>query len=136
MLADTKRKRIVFLESLTHYLTAFVVLTKGLDKLFTAGKPFIGITFCIFGLVILFGTIFHHKAARLLKHFKAYVLSIEAIIMATIGYLYIAEGKQLIQYTCFFAAAMFVVALVMYFRKTAKNHEVLINEPSPENLTP
>ena len=126
MVADTRQKRIHVLENITHYLTAFVVLLKGFDKFF-ANKPAIGIMFCVFGLVILLGTVFHHKAARLLRHFKAYVFSLEAITIATIGYLYMAEGKQLIQYVCFFAAAMFVVALVVYVRKGARSTEAHLN---------
>jgi len=126
MAADTRQKRIHILENVTHYLTAFVVLLKGFDKL-SAGKPAIGIMFCVFGLVILLGTLFHHKAARLLRHFKAYVFSLEAITIGTIGYLYMAEGKQLIQYVCFFAAAMFVVALVVYLRKRSHTTELHLN---------
>jgi hypothetical protein len=44
----------------------------------------------------------------------------EAIVMAIVGYLYAIEGKQLIQYVCFAASAMFIVALIVYIKKYKK----------------
>jgi hypothetical protein len=117
MSPTTKTKRLVLLENMTHYLTAMVVILKGIDKIDTPGKLWYGILFLSIGLLIIGGTLFHHKAEKQLKHFKAYVLIFEAIVMITVGYLYEKEGKQFIQYVCFAAAGMFAVALVIYIRK-------------------
>jgi hypothetical protein len=117
MSSTTKPKRLVLLENMTHYLTAIVIILKGTDKINTPGKLWYGVLFLSFGLLIIAGTLFHHKAEKVLKHFKAYVLIFEAIVMTTVGYLYAKEGKQFIQYVCFAAAAMFAVALVIYIRK-------------------
>jgi hypothetical protein len=117
MSSTTKTKKLVLLENMTHYLTAMVVILKGFDKINIPGKLWYGVLFLGIGILIIGGTLFHHKAEKLLKHFKAYVLIFEAIVMTTVGYLYWKEGKQLIQYVCFAAAAMFVVALVIYIRK-------------------
>jgi hypothetical protein len=74
----------------------------------------------LIGVLIVAGNVFHHKAERLLRHFKAYVYVLEAVVMSMVGYLYAKDGKSLIQYVCFAAAAMFVVALVIYVRKGDK----------------
>jgi hypothetical protein len=121
MSSTAKTKRLMFLENITHYLTALVVIIKGLDKIDTPGKMSYGILFLIMGLLIAVGTLFHHKAEKLLKHFKAYVLIFEAVIMGIVGYLYVKEGKHLLQYVCFAASMMFVVALVIYITKS-KSH--------------
>ena len=116
-----KTKRNELLETITHYLTAFVVLMKGFDKLTTPGKTGVGILFLGIDLFIFAGTIFHHKFERLLRHFKAYTFGLEAIVVFIIGYLLIKEGKTLIPYAYFFASVMFVVALIVYLRKVRAN---------------
>jgi hypothetical protein len=110
-------KRSEFLEKFAHYATAFVVLMKGLDKIETPGKTGIAILFIIISVLIVLGTIFHHKAGKLLKHFKAYVFVFEAIVMAIVGYLYMKDGKQFIQYVCFATAIMFIAAVIIYLKK-------------------
>jgi predicted MFS family arabinose efflux permease len=110
----------MFLENMTHYLTALVIIMKGLDKLGVPGKTWVSVIFLLMGILIVLGTIFHHKAEKLLRHFKAYVFAFEAIAMAVVGYLYLKDGKQFIQYVCFAASIMFVIALVVYFRRRKK----------------
>lgn len=117
MTTEKKHKRLAFLENMTHYLTALVIILKGLDKIETPGKLWVSIVFLTLGVLIVLGTIFHHKAEKLLKHFKAYVFAFEAIVMAIVGYLYMKDGKQMIQYVCFAAALMFLVALIVYINK-------------------
>jgi hypothetical protein len=118
MVTQTKAKRLQLLENMVHYLTAFTILLKGLDKMATPGKMAYGLTFVVISILIVLGTVFHHKAKQLLKHFKAYVYVLEAVVMSIVGYLYLKDGKNLIQYMCFFAAAMFVVALIVYIRRS------------------
>ena len=103
-------------ENIAHYLAAFVVFMKGVDKIENPEKVGIGILFIVIGIAIALGTIFHHKATKLLRHFKAYVLVFEIIVMSIVGYMYMAEGKQYIQYACFATALMFFVALIVYIR--------------------
>lgn len=117
MTTEKKARRQIFLETMTHYLAAMVIIIKGLDKIGTPGKLWVSILFLTLGVLIILGTIFHHKAEKLLKHFKAYVFVFEAVVMAVVGYLYVKEGKQMIQYVCFAASLMFVVALIVYLRK-------------------
>ena len=116
MSSKSQSKKVVILENVTHYMTAFVVVLKGLDKI-DLGKTGVGITFLVIGIVIVLGTLLHHKAAKLLKHFKAYVLALEAVVMAIVGYMYAQDGKQFIQYVCYFASAMFITALVVYIKR-------------------
>jgi hypothetical protein len=117
MISQTKTKRGRFLESMTHYITAFVVIMKGIDKIDVAGKAFFGVLFISIGLVILLGAIFHHKVESRIRNFKAYAFALEAVVMALVGYIFMKDGKQMIQYLCFFAAAMFLVAIVVYLRR-------------------
>ena len=114
MHADPKARRRELLESITHYITAFVVLMKGIDKVGTPGKGWLGALFIFFAIVIAAGTIFHHRFDKLLHHFKAYTFAIEAIVLAAVGYLYAKEGKHFVQYVFFAASALFVVALIAY----------------------
>jgi hypothetical protein len=120
----TKAKRIELLEKATHYLTALVILLKGLDKLETPGKLWFGIIFLLIALFITVGTFFHHRMEKWLRHFKAWVYTLEAVVMGIVGYLYMKEGKHMIQYVCFAAAVMFLVALVVNIRRSAKLNKI------------
>ena len=113
-------KKSAILESITHYLTAIVVILKGIDKIDTPGKIWAGIVFLFIGILIVAGTLFHHKAEKLLKHFKAYVFALEALVMSIVGVLYMKEGKQFIQYACFATVLGFIIALVVYIRKNGR----------------
>jgi hypothetical protein len=118
MSSETRSKRVIILENVTHYFTALVVvLLKGFDKI-DHGKAGVGIVFIVIGIIIVSGTLLHHKADKILRHFNAYVFALEAIVMAIIGYMYAQEGKQFIQYVCYFASAMFVVALAVYLKRS------------------
>jgi FtsH-binding integral membrane protein len=110
-------KRVAILETVGHYLTAFVVLLKGVDKLTVVGKVPYAVALIVIGLIILFGTIFHHRFEKVLRHFKGIIFALEAITLAIVGYLYVKDGKELIQYVCFFAAALFLIASIVYFTK-------------------
>jgi hypothetical protein len=48
-------KRVAILGTIAHYLTAFVVLLKGFDKLAVPGKVGFAIVLIVIGLIILFG---------------------------------------------------------------------------------
>ena len=104
-------------ENIAHYLAAFTVVMKGLDKIENPEKVGVGLLFLLIGVAIALGTFFHHRASKLLKHFKAYVLVFEIIIMSVVGYMYMAEGKRYLQYVCFLTVVLFFVALVVYIRK-------------------
>jgi len=112
-----KAKRAQRLENVGHYLTAFVVFLKGIDKVGTPGKGLYATIFLLIAAAIVFGTVFHHKFERHLKHFKAFVFIFEGVVMAIVGYLYMKEGKQYVQFACFMASIVFFVATVIYFRK-------------------
>lgn len=106
----------MFLGNVAHYLTSLVVLLKGFDKI-EQGKVMFGLVFSLIGLIILFGTIFHHRFEKRLRHFKAWVFALEAISISIVGYLYMKDGKQFIQYVCFASSIIFVVAIIIYFKK-------------------
>ena len=108
-------KRVAILGTIAHYLTAFVVLLKGFDKVAVPGKVGFAVVLIVIGLIILFGTIFHHRFEKALKHFAGVIALLEAITMGIVGYLYMKDGKELIQYVCFFAAGMFLIASVIHF---------------------
>ncbi|HEY0740090.1 MAG TPA: hypothetical protein VGD40_01460 [Chryseosolibacter sp.] len=113
-------KRVAILDTFSHYVTSFVVLLKGIDKLPVPGKTGYAVVLIVIGLIILFGTIFHHRFERTLKHFKGIIYGLEAITMTIVGYLFAKDGKEMIQYVCYAAAAMFLVATIIYFTKRRK----------------
>ncbi len=114
-MATGSSKRVALLGTIAHYLTAFVVLLKGFDKLAVPGKVGFAVVLIVIGLIILFGTIFHHRFEKALKHFAGIIAFLEAVTMAIVGYLYMKDGKELIQYVCFFAAGMFLIAAIIHF---------------------
>ena len=116
-------RKVTILENITHYLTAFIIILKGFDKIENPEKVAYAIVFLVIGTCIILGTIFHHKAKRLFKHFKAYVFALEAVVMSLVGYLFMSEGKQFIQYVCFASVVGFVIALVVYIRKSKRMAE-------------
>ena len=107
----TQSKKAQRLENLAHYLAAFVIFMKGIDKVGVDGKTGLGIFFMVLAVLLLLGTIFHHRAVKTLKHFKAFVLITEIIVISIVGVLYMNEGKQYIQYVCFATAILFLVSL-------------------------
>jgi hypothetical protein len=115
-------KRAQILETVTHYITAFVVTLKGIDKVGNPEKVGYGVFFIIVGMGILIGTIFHHKFEHLIKNFKSYVLSAECVVMAIVGYLFVKEGTHYIQYVCFAASLAFLVALIVNLKKAKPVH--------------
>ena len=118
-------KRVTILGTIAHYLTAFVVLLKGFDKLVVPGKVGYAVVLIVIGLIILLGTILHHRFEKIVKHFHGIVALLEAITMAIVGYLYLKDGKELVQYACFFATGMFLIAAILHFTKSksiASNH--------------
>jgi hypothetical protein len=124
MISPTKMKRLMFLETMVHYMTAFIVILKGIDKVTIPGKAVYGIIFLAIGVLILLGTIFHHRAGKYLKHLKPMVFILEAIVIGLVGYLFLKEGKNYLQYLCFFAALMFVVATIVYLVKNKNSQQV------------
>jgi phosphoglycerol transferase MdoB-like AlkP superfamily enzyme len=115
-------KRAALLESIAHYLTAFVVLLKGIDKLNVPGKGPFAITLILIALFIFFGTAFHHRFEKAFRHLKGYVALLESIVMSMIGYLYLKDGKMMLQYVCFGASLLFLVAAIVYFSKVRSHH--------------
>jgi hypothetical protein len=117
-----KRKRSQRLENFAHYLASFVIIMKGIDKIDMHGKTGVGILFILLGLFIILGTIFHHRAEKFLRHFKAYVMVVEVVVISIVGYMYMQDGKQYLPYVCFATAILFLIALVVYMKKGARPH--------------
>jgi hypothetical protein len=117
-MSEVQSKRAARIEAAVHYLTAFVVFMKGIDKIETPGKTVFGLIFIAIALLIVFGTIFHHRFERLLKYFKTYTFIFEAIVWSIMGYLYLKEGRNYIQYACFFAAIGYFIVGLFFIRKT------------------
>jgi hypothetical protein len=96
------------------------VLLKGFDKVTVPGKTPYAIVLIVIGMMILLGTIFHHRFEKILKHLKGIIPLLEAITMGIVGYLYLKDGKQGLQYVCFAASVMFIIAAIVYFSKSRK----------------
>jgi phosphatidylserine synthase len=110
------KRNEIFL-TITHALTVLVVLLKGISKVNTPGKSWIGLLFIGIALFLAFGTIYYHRFEKILKHFKAYTFCLESIVLALVGYMYVKEGKHFIQYVCFLASIMYIIALIVYLRR-------------------
>lgn len=116
--SENKAKRARIGETVAHYLTAFVVLLKGFDKISHSGKIGIGLLFITIGLLIAAGTIFHHKLEHVIKNFKAYVMLLEAIVLFALGYTYLKDDYHYLQYVCFAAALAYLVVSVVLLMKS------------------
>ena len=111
------KRRAQLLENLTHYITAFVIVLKGISKLDHPEKLGYSLVFILIGLALAAGTLFHHKFEHLIKNFKGYVFLLESIVMGIVGYLYLKEGKHYIQYACFFVSFAYLITLIIYLIK-------------------
>jgi hypothetical protein len=116
-----KSVRAQRLETFGHHVTAFVIILKGADKAEIPGKFWIGLLFILLGIFIVLGTTLHHKWQRWLKHLKAYIMVIEAVVLAIVGYMYMNDGAKYLQYVCWAASLIFIVAIIVYLRKVPKH---------------
>lgn len=100
------------LQTLVHLLTAFVVFMKGITKL---GEPkylpFVAIFFTA-ALLIVLGTLYHHRLAHRFRYFDAAFYFLEAIVLSLVAYLQAGDGKR---YLPFITAAAVIGYLIAAF---------------------
>ena len=109
------------LPKIVHLLTALTVLLKGFAKLehpegywpvimfFFASAAYIAT------IAILHDRLHHHE-----RWITASVYAIEAMVTATMAWVYAHEGKKGLPWAAGIAAAMFAVALVVHLVKTRR----------------
>lgn len=130
------KKNEIFL-TITHALTVLVVLLKGISKVNTPSKSWVGILFIAIALFLAFGTIYHHRFEKILKHFKGYTFILESIVLALVGYMYVREGKHFIQYFCFFSLPhVYYRTYRIYTGFQKRSFKYFLNRPEAKGTIP
>jgi hypothetical protein len=126
------KKRAVILQKFVHYLTALVLVLKGVTKLehphglWPAILFFFAAAIWIAAITLLHDRLHHH--ARLLT---ASVYAIECIATLIVAALYFAAGKRGLPWLMTLAAAGFAIALIVHLRRTRSG-----NGPHDTRVTP
>ena len=108
------KERSAALQKFVHFLTAFVIVLKGIAKLEHPHGywPIIIFLFAsgiyIAAIAILHDRLHHHE-----RYLTASVYAIEAIALGLTAWLYAGEGKRYLPWVLAVAAVLFVVAIVV-----------------------
>ncbi len=118
----TKTERKAILHKVGHLLVALTVLLKGLAKMEHPEGYWPLILFLFAGgAYIALITVFHDRLHRHGKFLDASIYAIECLVMASVTYLYVKEGRHALQYVTGLAALAFAVTTVVRLVK-AKPH--------------
>ncbi len=102
------------LDTLTHLLTAFVILMKGISKLEHAHEyaPFIALYFAS-SLAVFLIVCFHHWLSHRIRHLGVATYLIESLVMGSIAYLQFTQGSTRLGWPFLVACILFIVAVVV-----------------------
>ncbi len=117
-----KIKKNPVLEKFAHYLTAFVVILKGIDKAEHFHEhPFVSIFLILLGVILLLATVFHHTLEKKVKEFKTVLFTCEGLSLLLVSYYFFASGKKLLP-SVYLACgiAFLIMAYVFYLRKSRR----------------
>ena len=109
------------LSSIYHFVVAFILITKGFDKI-QHHHSFIGWTILLLGCIILGYFISakiskrNHSSLEIVIHF------FESIALFLTSYVYFEEGKTWLPYVTLFAGIGFLITTILHFKKHKKNH--------------
>lgn len=105
-----------FRERLSHYLIAFSLFAKGIDKLehYHHQLGNVILIFCA-GLFIVFGSAFHDRLAKRIPNFTALFHVAEGTALLLIGLIFFQEGNTRLPYFYLFLGAVFCVIGIIFF---------------------
>ena len=115
------KPRTAILQKVVHFCTALTLVLKAVSKLehpegyWPIILFFIASAAYIVAITILHDRLHHHE-----RWLTASVYAIEAVVTATMAWLYAHEGKKGLPWFFALAAAMFAVALVVHLVKTRR----------------
>jgi hypothetical protein len=110
------------LHSLHHFLTAAILITKGIDKI--GHHSVIGATLLLFGLTILvyfIYTLFQEQHNQRLEYVVRWCEGIVALLMA---YLFYSEGKTFLPFVFLLSAIGFFISIYVYHKKARNSPPV------------
>lgn len=110
----TKSERMAIMRKVGHLLVALTVVLKGLAKI-DHPEGYWPLIYFLFagGAYIAIITVLHDRLHRHGKYLDASIYAIECLVMASITYIYVREGRHALQYVTGFAAIAFAVATVV-----------------------
>jgi hypothetical protein len=130
----TNKKNKIF-ELIGHICVGLSIFIKGIDKI-DHHHSFVGSILILAGLLVIVFSIKHKKIERYIGHIKYFILGIEGVVMALIGYSYYQDGSHLVHYAYYLTSVLFFIAIpVSYFLHESKKRKELfkIDVGSKEN---
>ena len=126
------KKRAVILQKFVHYLTALVLVPKGVTKLEHPHGLWPAILFFFAAAAWIAAiTLLHDRLHRHARLLTASVYALESIATLIVAALYFADGKRGLPWLMTAAAAGFAIALIIHLRRTRRG-----NGPHHTRVTP
>lgn len=135
MHTSERTQRAAALQKVAHFLTALVVILKGIVKLEHPEGYWPLIVFLFAGgAYIAIVTILHDRLHHHMRRIEASVYAIESLVMVAMTWIFVSEGKNAIQYVTALAALAFAIATAVRLvpPRNADAHEdaPLAHEPA------
>ena len=109
------------LERLSHYMAGALIILKGIEKSdHFSEHPFICVLLFLIGGFFIFANIRHAFFEKHFREFKSVLFFCEGLVLAVISYYYFAEGKKYIHFFYAFAALVYFIMSVVFYRKKLK----------------
>ena len=108
------------LASLYHFIVAFILITKGFDKI-QHHHSIIGWTILTLGIVIFIYFIYSKISKKGHSWLEIIIHLFESIALFLTSYVYFQEGKSLLPYVTLLAAIGFLVTTIIHLKKQKNN---------------
>jgi hypothetical protein len=105
--------------SLYHFIVAFILITKGFDKI-QNHHSLIGWSILSLGMVVLIFFVYSKISKNKHSWLDIIIHLFESIALFLTSYTYFQEGKSLLPYITLLAAIGFLVATIIHLQKTKK----------------
>ena len=116
--------RAEIFQNLAHYLIGFALVVKGWSKLehFRDQPLRVGFIF-LAGLLIILGTILHHRIEKKIKSFTALIYVMEGLALIVAATILFEQGKSRIPYFLFFIGVIYLIIGAGQFLIRGKNRQ-------------
>ena len=137
MHTSERARRAAALQKVGHFLTALVVILKGVVKLEHPEGYWPLIVFLFAGgAYIAVVTVLHDRLHHHMRRIEASVYAIESLVMVAMTWIFVSEGKNAIQYVTGLAALAFAVATMVRLIGKRESHRAGSEAASSSPVAP